>query len=175
MRDFMATATPEQLKVAASIEPIDDDSRMSLDYDAVKKLSEQPLQRMLAAAISAQVPLLFEMNLTIVVTDDDPGFITSDAPCVWFDPRLARQSAMYGPGLASPTIEVCLPLSPEQFLIFSRRATPGYKCISTRGVDEFNRQTRAYAHETFVVCRDVIRPYWLQTGMPPKPGEDNNT
>ena len=35
------------------------------------------------------------MHMAILNTDDEVGFLTSDQPCVWFDPEAYKRPAMY--------------------------------------------------------------------------------
>jgi Protein of unknown function (DUF4238) len=138
-----------------------------LNHDEVKRLAESPLQHTLRISISTQVALLSHMNLAILWTDDSLGFITSDAPCVWFDPDWHNQPAFYrAPSLASPTIEISLPLSPTHLLLISHSGPTGYRKIPMQGLDEINRRTRFHAKDTFVVNHNESKPYWYDEGVP---------
>ncbi len=43
---------------------------------------------LLATVMEIQPPILFGMDLAVLVCNDPLGFITSDEPCVWFNPEL---------------------------------------------------------------------------------------
>jgi hypothetical protein len=139
-----------------------------INHEEVKRLAESPLQHTLDISISAQVALLSHLNLAILWTDDSFGFITSDAPCVWFDPEWHKQPTFYqAPSLSSPTIEITLPLSPNHLLLISHSGPTGYRKVTMKVVDEFNRRTRFYAKDTFVANRNEAKACWYDVGMPP--------
>lgn len=105
------------------------------------------------------------MNLTVLETDDSLGFITSDAPCVWVDPEMHTWPPhMQNPGLAKESVEISLPISPNQLLLLTWRTPPGYASLSARGLDEVNRRTRWHAREHFVVRESRTRVEWFQSG-----------
>jgi transposase len=45
-------------------------------------------QHLIGMSIKSEAPMLFQMSMTIMVTDDELGFVTSDKPCLWFNPSL---------------------------------------------------------------------------------------
>ena len=74
-----------------------------------------------------EAPLLLQMHMSVLVTDSELGFITSDNPCVWFNPTLHRLPPFYrSPGLAQQDIEVSLPLSPNHLLFITHRPRSFY-------------------------------------------------
>uniref|UniRef100_UPI0035B514D9 DUF4238 domain-containing protein n=1 Tax=Caballeronia arationis TaxID=1777142 RepID=UPI0035B514D9 len=79
----MAKASPQQRRAAAQTASISNasfDSR-SLDHNQVRELAAKPLQHMMAPALRHTVPVLRQMDLAVLCTDDPLGFITSDHPC----------------------------------------------------------------------------------------------
>src|ERR1700687_1604381 len=67
-----------------------------------------------------ETPLLFKMQMAVLLTDDGLGFITSDRPCVWFNPSLYKLPPFYrSPGLGQKHVEVTLPLTPRHMLFIS--------------------------------------------------------
>lgn len=167
MKKEIEGATPEQLEALSSIGPISSESP-KLDMNDVKKLAKEPLQNTLLSSISTQTELLFPMNLTFLCTKNDPGFITSDAPCVWFDPEAYKRPAMYrSPGLIYPSIEITLPISPNQLALLTWSKLNTYIDVPDRTVDELNRRTRFYAEEYFVVKRNITKPIWFEYRQPP--------
>jgi Protein of unknown function (DUF4238) len=57
-----------------------------------------------------------------MVAPKGSALLTSDTPCVWFDKgEYERPRPRYAGGLASPTIEVTMPLSPRQMIVFANR------------------------------------------------------
>ena len=120
------------------------------------EMVEHAHQHLIAGGVAAQVPLLFQMSTTIFVTDDEVGFITSDMPCVWFNPEWYKLPPFYrSPGLLQPAIEVTLPLTPQHLMVISHhRQLPAYIDANTKALAEFNRRTRFHCSEEFVSCRD---------------------
>lgn len=157
----MESKTPAE-RAAIRKPPLPPSSRRSsLSYDDVKSLAEQPLQNLLAPAIEVQLPGLLEMDLAVLQTENEIGFITSDAPCVWFDPEAeARPFPFNAVGLMYPTLEITLPISPKQLLLFSRSGISGYATVTDQGLDELNRRTLRYADEFIVVNQNRTHPNW---------------
>lgn len=167
LREAMEKASPEQRKAMSSISKLNSGSETLGEAD-VRSLAERPLQHTLVPLMQQQVVLLAPMTLTILCTNSEPGFITSDAPCVWFDPEAYKRPFPFdSPGLMYDTIEITLPVSPFQLAVLSRRDLQPYLDIPDHLVDEFNRRTRAHCQEEFVVRRDLTRPAWFDLGSPP--------
>jgi hypothetical protein len=167
----------------------------------LRALAEQPLQLMLPAITTAEAKFLSGMTTTIFCTSSNPGFITSDAPVVWFDPELYRQPPFYrNLALGSPTIEVTMPIAPSRFLLLTHdRATEGYvdisaadnvrvnisavpthlvgvlnrlSAIGTELIDEVNRRTRFHCDEHFVSSSNQKKDIWFDPGTPPPEWQD---
>lgn len=169
LREEVRNMTPEQRKDLSLLGPISSGKDNKLTFDDVERLANKPLQEMLMVSIRTQVELFMKMNLCIMCTDDEIGFITSDAPCVWFDPKAYKRPAMYrSPGLGYPTIEVTLPISPNQKALISHCPLKEYIDIPKLHLDETNRMTRFYADEYFVVRKNYINPLWFIERKPPK-------
>lgn len=140
----------------------------SLSHDDVRRLATKPLQHAMMPQIETQASLLFQMDIAIISTDDDIGFITTDAPCVWFDPEARSRPFPYNSvGLGFPPVEVTLPVSPTQCLMFNHAGRAGYLKTTRMIVDELNRRHRAHADEHFVVRCNETRPIWFDMGTPP--------
>lgn len=143
-------------------------SSATLSYEDVAKLSAHHLPNTLRSSIAVQLPQLFGMDLSVLSTEDPVGFITSDAPCVWFDPdAYARPWLFRAPGLGWPSIEVTLPVSPRQLILLSRSGRRGYYRITDTILDELNRRTRGHANLSFVVNQDATKAIWYDMGSPP--------
>lgn len=125
-------------------------------------------QHIIAAGLEGEAPLLFDMQMTVLITDDDAGFITSDTPCVWFNPNLYKFPPFYrSPGLGQPDIQVTLPLTPKYLLLLSHRSSPLYVNVNQEVVDEANRTTRFHSTEEFVSWKGETRAYWFEPGKEP--------
>jgi len=154
----------------------------SFSNDDLRPLAEQPLQHMLPFVTRREAELLSYMTATILCTPGGTGFITSDAPVVWFDPELYKLPRFYrSPGLGSETIEVTMPIAPNRLLLLTHgRATEGYLpilptleiCMDL--IDENNRRTRFHCDDHFVSNSSEKKEIWFDPGTPPPssfPGE----
>jgi hypothetical protein len=166
---WAATATPEQRAAQAGIWALRSDKRPSGTIEDVERIVASPVEHLMPPMIAAQLPILAEMNMTILTTDDPVGFITSDEPCVLFDPNAYKRPPIYrSPGLAFETIEVTLPASPTQLVLLSWRGPEGYREAPLAAVENLNRLRRFHAHEYYVVNANVSRPIWFHPGVEPK-------
>jgi uncharacterized protein DUF4238 len=138
------------------------------------RMVEVAPQYLVMTMLDVQTPLLYEMEMSIFVTDDELGFITSDSPCVWFNPKAHTFPPFYrSPGLGQADIEVTLPLTPSHMLFISHRKHPFYIDVGRHVVDEANRLTRAHAADEFVSWKGETRPYWFETGTMPDDAWEN--
>ena len=117
----------------------------------------------MAGILRAVTPVLMKMNMLILNTDDPLGFITSDQPVAWFDPEAYKLPPPYrSPALGSPTIEVTMPLSPEQCLVFAWQCPTGYIEASATALDELNRRHRALSGQHIVAKSKNTKPHWFE-------------
>lgn len=134
-------------------------------------------------SIDVIVEWLFRMNMAVFAAGEGQRFITSDRPCVWFNPDSYKfPPLLRGPGLAQDKIEITLPISPDFFAIFSWRrwdeklSIPREKidslgdCVPVPDgiVNEMNRRTRGFCDEFFVTQTSEIDPAWLDVGEEPE-------
>jgi hypothetical protein len=150
------------MEKAHNVEP-----QTSLD---TAEMVEHAHQHLIAEGIVTQVPLLYQMAMTIMVTEDAVGFITSDTPCVWFNPDWYKLPPFYrAPGLAQKAVEVTLPLTPQYLMLISHnRQIPTYVNAKAMALTELNRRTRFHCSEEFVSCRAETRPEWFDIGTEPE-------
>lgn len=168
MREDMLAKNPEdRVSLAPSLGPVDSESSMSLEE--VRELAEGPVGPMVVAEVQTQLPILAQMHLAVLCTDEPLGFITSDMPCVWFDPEAYKRPwPMNAPGLGWRTIEITLPVSPRQSILLSWWPMDGYFDITPEQVDDLNRRTRFMCDEHFIACRHEQRAVWFDPGTPPE-------
>ncbi len=122
----------------------------------------------IARGLQMEAPALFQMQMSILVSDDEFGFITSDRPCLWFNPEAYKLPPFYrAPGLGERHIEVTLPLTPHHLLFISHTPCAEYIEIGQNMLDETNRLTRAYCDEEFVSWKGETRPKWFDLGKEP--------
>lgn len=112
--------------------------------------------------------ILYRMNMAFFISHDDIGFITSDHPCVWFNPEAYKWPPLYRhPGLGQKHIEVTLPLTPKYLLYGSWNNITGYHNCPINLTDELNRRTRGYCNEYFICRRNQTKPIWFDEGEIP--------
>lgn len=176
MMKWAETATDDQIKQAASIaiQSIQSQNR-TMTYEQLKELHENTIQIMLPMMIETVTPLLLDLNMTIFCTNNSPGFITSDYPCVWFDPEGYKKPPIFrSPCFSDPKLEITLPVSPNQAIILSRHDyRTHYLEVNDRIVNELNRRTRFNADEYFIVNSNTTDPYWFDPGEEPKDSWEN--
>ena len=150
--------TPSQKKAMSAMHG---DDKNSISYEEVKAVAKHPLQTLLHPMIRAEAPLLYRLDLSVCETTDKVGFITSDAPCVWFDSEACKRPPMYqAPALMYKTIEIRFPVSPRQMIVLNRMGLRGYVLANEEIVDELNRINRFHADEHFVVNSNVKKTVW---------------
>jgi hypothetical protein len=114
------------------------------------------------AGTLAVVPILTRMNLCIFVTNDEAGFITSDAPCVKCIPY-----SMEIPSLGHPEIEITLPLSPAHLAVFSwKLSTSLYFETDLDTVNEANSRTFFACEQEFISWKGLLREDWFLVKTP---------
>lgn len=149
-------ATPEQREqMKRALSPIGrpEDRNRTISKEEVEELVANPLQNMLPAMVQAIVPQLMQIPWVVMVVPKGSAFLTSDTPCVWFDKgEYETPRARYAGGLASPTIEVTMPLSPRQMIVFANRlrATGYWTGLRRRDVESLNERTLMMAEEYVV-------------------------
>ncbi len=141
------------------------DEEESASMEDVRMAAEQPLQTSLSGVIPKVAPLLMKIPFVIMETNLELGFITSDAPCSWLDLAVnqKRKPPNFG-GLLSPTIQIMLPLSPTQMVLFGRKlvVSGAYVPITDEDtLDGLNKQTRLGADQEFVVNLPVVHRNWF--------------
>lgn len=171
MREWAKTASAEEKKKMSFISSISsrsDAENPKMEYAEVKELAENPTQCMLSAMVQSLTVVFFHMGYLILEGDDEIGFITSDSPCVLFDPEAYKRPPLYRSGLMWPKIEITLPLSPSQLILFCHRDVGEYIQVGQKKVDDLNRRTRFYADKHFIVKQDKCSPIWFERGVEPE-------
>jgi len=165
MRRAVMRMTPQRRTAMSRIAA---GSGPSLDLDDVTRLAQQPLQHMLPSMVEGHLTTLLQMNIAVLCTDDALGFITSDDPCLVYDPETRTRPFPHNvTGLAYKTAELTMPLSPSQTLLVSWKDCSGYVEIPAELTAEANRQKRFQCEEEFVVRREEVRAEWFVPDAPP--------
>jgi hypothetical protein len=161
----------ERIITTANVTQKDDPS---LSYSEVKIIAEKPMQTLLVPMINSQIQLLSKLDVAIFTTKDKIGFITSDVPCVWFDPQAYKRPPMYrAPALMYKTTEITLPISPNEIVCLNQHGVNGYFESPEELVDEFNKRTRFCADEYFVVNSNFKKDDWFDPGQEPEDSWEN--
>ena len=174
----MGEASPEQREqMARALAPtMGDEKKKGMTKEDVQKVVDHPVQHFLSAEVHVMTLGLMHIPFTIVETAESPGFITSDAPCVWFDSELCKTSPAFGAGgLISPTLEICMPLSPQQLVLFGHKHVADNRylpaAVGNRLLDPINRRIWDYADEHVVVNQRVEKQPWRMAGREQAPGQ----
>lgn len=136
-----------------------------LTKEDLREMEERPVQWLMRPVLQAVLPMMFRMNVSVLCTDDAIGFVTTDKPCTWFDPEAYKYPPMYrAPGLAMPSIEVTLPISPKQCLLITHRRDHHARFFDVDRVlvDQLNQRHIAHCDQHFISCSPETRPAWFE-------------
>lgn len=139
-----------------------------------KDMAEHAHQRTIQATLQTLPQMLFRMSLAILETDDRLGFITSDTPCIWFDPDAYKlPPGLRNPNLGNPRIEISLPVTPQHALLFTHSKLRGYMRSAPQTVNELNRRVRFGCAESFISKTGETNPFWFHEGVIPDDAWEN--
>lgn len=163
MTRWLATATEDEKRALEGLPRDPSEQGLGLTIEEVEEIVPNPMQTVLAERIAVVTRLFLRLDVAILTTADQLGFVTSDNPCVWVDPEgRNRQPPFRGPALMYDTIEITLPISPSQVLFLNRQGVQGYNVLQDgRFVDEVNRRTIAFARESFIAKHADTRSEWF--------------
>jgi uncharacterized protein DUF4238 len=164
----------DYLEIVESLPPnVSSMIKRTRDYqDVIKVHKDQPMIFHLFLFVNMTAQWLFYMNCAIYETILRPGIITSDNPCIWYDP--GARNALAPPtyyGVGSPTLIVVLPISPKQFVIFDQSGPDGYIDLHSKPeneeefVDDINRSTTSNCEEQIVVSEKRVKESWFAEGQ----------
>jgi len=167
MEEFQAVfevAPPEIKKAMNRVGQQSQSSGPGMTIDDVRLLEAQPIQKLIGPTLRSVIPVLTRMHAAVLCTNDPLGFVTTDTPCTWFDPKAYKLQPIFrSPALGSPTIEVTLPISPRQCLVITHRPDfHGYIDVDQKVVDEVNRRHIAHCDESFISHSEATRPIWFE-------------
>jgi hypothetical protein len=134
-------------------------------YKKIEDLYYQPLPYHLSNFLNITVPILQRMNLRVLETYENIGFITSDNPVLWLDPTLLNHNEPISFfGLDSPDLEIILPLSPNFLAQLSWKYPEQYLEVDTHQelVDEINKLIVYFSDEFVVLNHNKPNPYWFE-------------
>ncbi|MBC7875583.1 MAG: DUF4238 domain-containing protein [Anaerolineales bacterium] len=144
--------------------------KASKDYkDVVNIHKNQPMLFHLFQFVNLTAPYLYTMNCAIYETKTDPGLITSDNPCFWFDPAIYNSKLpLKFFGIGSPTLNVILPISPKQYISLEKNGIDGYINLNTRPseeidiIDTLNSFTATNCDNLIVVNSKIYKEKWFE-------------
>ena len=170
LAERMKTATEEQKRSMARMSSLgSSDKRDSFTHEQVREMVENPVGTMLLPMIRTEAPLLAKLDFAILYTDAKQGFITTDSPCVWFDPEAYKRPPFYrGPALMYETIEITVPISPSQCILLNRQGLHGYIEVNENAVKEMNRRHRFHASKSYIVNQNNVDETWFNSGVEPE-------
>ncbi len=124
--------------------------------------------------IECATPILFGMHLSILTTDDELGFVTSDAPAFMYNPIAYKLPPFYrSPGLLQKEIEVTLPITPRHLLLYRHDGRVASRLKIPRSVvDEANRNL-VWTGTEIVSWKGQTRPEWFVQRDPPPDAWEN--
>ena len=107
--------------------------------------------------------ILMQMSLTFLCSKNPTKhwFITSDDPCVMFNPDLQWQR-FYGPDFGQKNVQLTLALSPEIMAMFTWSNFRGYSYVNGGGIESMlNRMTRAHTDKEFISPHPKKKMIWF--------------
>lgn len=106
---------------------------------------------------------LKRMNIAFLCSPDivRHPYITSDDPCVLFNPDLQWQRFL-SPGFGQKNVQLTLPLSPEITVMFTWARYHGYGLLTGSQVEDLNRMTRAHCDNEFVSRFPKKKGVWFR-------------
>jgi hypothetical protein len=127
------------------------------------------------ATIQVLTPMLFLLRSGIYYAENRGTFITSDNPCIWYDPdSFRRPPASRSPALCYPNVKILLPLSPNSLLLLGYdQAYAGYFRASEQFIGEVNRLIRFKSHEYYVTRDGRSSNLWFERRDPPPDAWEN--
>jgi hypothetical protein len=137
----------------------------TLQYRQIEQLHKQPMPFHIFHFVNFAMPFLIRMNCKIMETQTKPGFITSDNPCLWFDPAIfgiGQPNLFFG--LGHPELEIILPISPSQIISLKQQGPDGYISIDSypEAVDELNKLVVGFSEKFIVLNQSRYKKHWFQ-------------
>lgn len=133
----------------------------SFTLDEARVVATAPFGESLRHYIRVETPILAQLKLSVLHTSDRPGFISSDNPVVWWLPGTDRSHPFLRPGLGHRNIEITVPVSPEQCLLFTHSDGSLHRDISAEMLDQVNMRTLASCREVFIANSPELTVDWL--------------
>jgi len=143
--------------------------------EQVSHLIENARPLAVEATLETAAPIIWRMRFAFLRAPEGSFFVTSDNPCVWFNPQAYKMPPLYrGAGLAMKDIEVTMPITPKVLAVVTHSPTAqGYFSVNDSVVQELNRRTVGFCDEQFVSNSAETQPLWFDPGTPPPDAWEN--
>lgn len=166
MEDVQLTyenASPSKKKAFEAMSMLSSYSGGGMTLEHVKAIETHPIQFMISQVVNTVTRAFSRMHMAVLSTDDPIGFVTSDNPCTWFDPEGYKLPPLYrGAGLGVATIEVTLPISPNQCLLISHNSSwQGFMRVDSKVVDGLNHRHIAHCKDSYISSTQETRSSWF--------------
>lgn len=124
--------------------------------DGINELLPSIVGKTVADGLPEMAFVLFRMNLSLLLTDDDAGFVTGDEPCSVIVPGAWNAYPTH------PDVEIILPLSPQCAALYSWKIPrTSYATLDRKTVDRLNSRTVGQCTHEFVSWKGTVRPEWF--------------
>jgi hypothetical protein len=161
----MKTASEEVKQSMASMPRLREPNNDSMSINEVRELITNTAGHIVPPGIEVWTSALVRMSMFVLCCDGRDGFITSDNPCIMWDhgPPLDPPFHRLGPTIFTKTIEITVPISPRQALVYSHRPVDfGYREASAAQIGEVNRRTAFQSSKELVANSESIARAWTQ-------------
>lgn len=123
---------------------------------------------MMLESLHTILGFLKRMSKALLFGQPGSPFITSDNPCVLYDPKAYQLPPFWrSPGYGMKTVELTLPLSPTVLFLASWSDIAGANQVRATVVEELNRRVRFMCHEYYVTHDGTTKDYWFDPGKEP--------
>lgn len=175
LAESLKTATEEQKRsMAKTSSAFHSEKKDEFTHEQVREMVENPVGTMLIPMIRTVTPLLARLDFAILCTGAQQGFLTTDSPCVWFDPAAYKRPPLYrAPALMYETIEITLPISPSQCILLNRQGLQGYIDVDENDVIETNRMHRFNAANSYILNSNNVDHRWFEGYVEPDDSWEN--
>jgi Protein of unknown function (DUF4238) len=129
--------------------------------DVIATLLPNLVGELVRTGITEYSRMIFQMRLSVFITDDEAGFVTGDEPCFVCVP------GQWNAFLGHPDVELTVPLSPRHLAYYSWKVPPRvYTKWDRKKVDRLNSRTIAGCKREFVSWKGVVRDEWFVPDLP---------
>ncbi len=149
-QEFAALTEDQQ---GAQVSPVSGGSGPALTSDMIAQLAANTMPLVFPTFYEVTfLSIVRLMKPVIAVASGSVKFITSDKPCILADPEISRGGPFASLALASPTIEITMPVTPDMCLVFTKADLPhAYVNAPDGTVQQFNRLIAANADSRIVI------------------------